>query len=114
MQKLAYGFPENKKMIPKQFINHFGKLLALIIVLSLNSGCSTIMARTSSKYYPQLYPGINFYFSDFLQHPHMIPKWLSIPSGILDVPASFVVDTLCLPVDMANTLSNESKIKESP
>ncbi len=89
----------------------FGIALSLAATLLLN-GCSTMMARTSSRHYPRVYPGIHFYFNDFLQHPHMIPKWLSIPSGFLDVPASFVVDTLCLPVDVVNTMKQPPKSEE--
>lgn len=89
-------------------LRRYSVALSLAATLLL-SGCSTMMARTSSRHYPRVYPGVHFYFNDFLQHPHMIPKWLSIPSGFLDVPASFVVDTLCLPVDAINTMNEGPK-----
>ena len=74
------------------------------------------MARTSpgDTYYPGVYPGINFYFNDFIQGNHIIPKFLSIPSGLFDIPATFVVDTVCLPVDIINMVNRQAQENKLP
>ncbi|MCX4026255.1 YceK/YidQ family lipoprotein [Endozoicomonas sp. SM1973] len=88
------------------------KLVILLVLSCLFTGCSSIGFRISglNKEYVKapIYPGVQIVFKKLSGgpgssvHAHLpdFVGWLFYPFDIINLPLSFVVDTVCLPYDV--------------
>ena len=68
------------------------------------SGCGSIGGRTSSEFYPGVYPGSRFDI-DFIAHHEQKDMGELWPFFVLDFPVSAAVDTVLLVWDAPYTAS---------
>lgn len=84
-------------------IIHCSTIIALIIVFT---GCASIHQR--SRYYspPERYPGVEEDISAMRSHDSISRAWgpvasfIATATSIIDIPFSFVLDTILLPYDL--------------
>lgn len=90
-----------------RYARKFGLWIAVILGLTLCSGCSTIVSHGLAKGAPPPYAGTYI-------NSHLIkdagseaasdgtgPAIIVVVYGVIDFPFSLVADTLCLPYDLA-------------
>jgi uncharacterized protein YceK len=84
-----------------RFIREISYLLPIALC-----GCAAINAReTDGAGRP--YIGVR-YDAYWLAHPSQLNQPVSLPFCVLDMPFSFVVDTVCLPYDLAERSREET------
>lgn len=71
------------------------KLIGLVLVASLLSGCGTLFGRHDGGYSGGIYPATKFDFRSMADTPFPVPLLL-----ILDLPFSLISDTIMIPADI--------------
>lgn len=94
----------------------FPKILAIIIIIStvvlLFTGCATYKTISVAKYgssSPRIYSGTRLNIHAVLDNRYALKKFDVTPSEypVLDLPASFALDTLLLPMTASSVLTEK-------
>lgn len=93
--------------------------IAFLLALFLLTGCSSIFTHTSDSGGPIVYRGTRHDIKELVSAPYQyecIPHEVTVLACFIDLPFSFVVDTLCLPYDIykAATTYSLSDVERNP
>ena len=101
-----------------------GKFLMIALSASLLlAGCGSLLDMAHPNeldglpetYGPHIYGGVRFDIEALgIEKPYGVPKWLITILGVLDLPLSFVMDTLLLFISIPNKLLPPEEVVDPP